>query len=327
MLMSIVVLSYNRPDQVKRILENFLGVKRNDFEIVIKDDVSPRQSEITQIVNQFTSLLEVDVRLHVNKKNMGYDLNLIDAFSIVESEYVFLLSDDDYLKGESISEILDILVNTKENVYFTPYTDGGVINRAEIKPYELKRFSDVIYNSILFSGLVIKRKDVVSLNLNLEFLSNCIYSQVYIASLLIWRDQRFGVLPMGILFLGGDGENFFGKNPSAANTNLLSDRKKITADLNYQVFLLRVVDEIAKKTSPEIKKQFIGEYKKRLVSYGLRARAHGISAYMDFVRLCFSGQIRPQYVPFIFILMIILMPPFLSKNIYHFGLRSFRKSG
>lgn len=327
MLMSIIVLSYNRPEQVKRILENFVGVKNNDFEIVIKDDVSPRQSEITEIVNQFTGLLEVNVRLHVNKKNMGYDLNLIDAFSIVESEYVFLLSDDDYLRGESISEVLDVLATRKENVYFTPYIDCEVINRAEIKPYEPKRFSDVIYNSILFSGLVIKRKAVGALSLNLKFLSNCIYSQVYITSLLIWRDQSFGILPAGVLFLGGDGENFFGKNPSAENANILSNRKLITSDLNYQIFLLRVVDEIAKNTSLEIKKQFIGEYKKRLVGYGLRARAHGISAYIDFIRLCFSGRIRPQYVPFLFILVIVLMPSVVSKKIYHLGLRSLRKSG
>ena len=53
MLLSIVVLSYNRPDQIRRILDNLIGVMSDDFNIIIKDDVSPLASEINSIVAEY----------------------------------------------------------------------------------------------------------------------------------------------------------------------------------------------------------------------------------------------------------------------------------
>lgn len=42
MLLSIVVLSYNRPAQIDRILKHFIGFEDDRVQLIIKDDVSPR---------------------------------------------------------------------------------------------------------------------------------------------------------------------------------------------------------------------------------------------------------------------------------------------
>ena len=327
MLLSIVVLSYNRPKQVERILKNFLGVQDSNFNIFIKDDLSPNLLEIKNVVQRYVSRLGVEVILYVNKENMGYDKNLIDSFEVVNSDYLFLLSDDDYIRGAQVTRLLSVLSKREFNLYYTPYTDGPLIKRQISDSYDIKRFSDVIYNSILFSGLIFSRSAVCSINIDYNFLSDCIYSQVYLASLLVYQQSAYGVMPSGILFLGGDGENYFGKNKSATNPDLLSDRKIITANLAYQKFLIRVVEEVSKNTSYHIKFLFMREYNKRLIGYGLKSRSYGLKIYLKFLSACFSSNGQVQRYPLMILFIIIFVPTFLSRMIYGFGVKYNRKSG
>jgi hypothetical protein len=51
MLLSIVVLSYNRPIQLRRILDHFIGFADNRVKLIIKDDQSPNFDEIEKIFN------------------------------------------------------------------------------------------------------------------------------------------------------------------------------------------------------------------------------------------------------------------------------------
>jgi GT2 family glycosyltransferase len=173
MLLSIVVLSYNRPIQIERILKNFIGFKDDRVQLIIKDDVSPRFTEIEKIVNDYNlNKLDTCVKLIKNHKNLGYDLNLLDSFWAVESDYIFLLSDDDFIKTELLSELLNILSFKNHTFYFTPYYRNGFLNRYNISNYNIENFVDIIYNSILFSGLIFERNSVIKMKLNKDFLAN-----------------------------------------------------------------------------------------------------------------------------------------------------------
>ncbi|MGL6419288.1 glycosyltransferase [Aeromonas allosaccharophila] len=295
--MSIVVLSYNRPQQIKRILENFTGTNNTDINIIIKDDVSPKANEIKEIVYEYRKKLAIDLVYHSNTENLGYDKNLLDAFNITNSEYIFLLSDDDYVSGSEINKLIAVIYEKKQKLYFTPYTDHSinVVNRTFDYSYKehvsLSEFPEIIYNSILFSGLIFHRETVLQLRLDRDFLSNCIYTQVYLAVSIIYKTRSYGAIPSGILHLGGDGENYFGKNSSARNSDVLSDRNKISSNLNYQKFLLAVVMKLSLSTDPMINELFLKEYRKRLISYGLRARSYGLSIYLDFIRAYLNSKL------------------------------------
>jgi len=333
MLLSIVILSYNRPLQLERILCKFENIENGRFNIIIKDDVSPLINEIEQVYKKYRDKLAVEVRLYNNELNLGYDKNLISSFDITESEYVFLLSDDDYIEGREMERLISVLSKREEKFYFTPYTDklSGVINRVFSESIDhnetLIDFSSVIYNSILFSGLIYHRKTVLGLNLDRAFLSNCIYTQVYLAAIIIYNTKSFGVVPSGVLFLGGDGDSFFGKNESAKNSELLTDRNKLTSNLNYQPFLLSVVDKIASMTNPDIRRLFLKEYKKRLISYGLRARSHGLKSYLVFLKAYMKSNIPFFIIPFSFYMTFFLIAAKWAKKINDFGIKKSRHSG
>lgn len=327
MLLSIVVLSYNRPEQIKRILENLLEAPNSEFNLIIKDDQSPKREEIHQIVEHYQSSLKFEVIFHSNRENLGYDRNLLDSFSITNSDYIFFLSDDDYILGEKIPDLLALLRKKEFSVYFSPYTSKGKINRQIKSKYYIGDFSNIIYNSVLFSGLIFDREKVNHLQKDIDFLSNCIYSQVYLSSLLVFNEKSYGVAPIKLLVLGDDGENYFGKNPSATNSDILMDRESILSNLNYQVFLLTVVKVIASDTNALIYKIFVREYKKRLIAYAFKARASGKIVYRSFLSHYEKSDL-PNAVWLSFLLKCFyLIPDIISKYIYNIGITLFRKSG
>jgi hypothetical protein len=327
MILSVVVLSYNRPDQLKRILDNLVGMHSSDLEIVIKDDRSPRYEEIYDIVKKYENVLEVYLRLHVNESNLGYDLNLLDSFNIVDSDYVFLLSDDDYLDGSQIFNLLSVVARKQYSVYFTPYYANGIWNRSSEYKLESDNFSRIIYDSILFSGLIFNVDSVRKLEKDFDFLSGCIYSQVYLATMLIFLDGCFGHCPEGVLYLGGDGENFFGKNQSSKNSSLLSDRDRVTANLDYQIFLINVVNLIANKTSPIVFQSFYREYKKRLVGYAMSVRGSGVGAYKEFLNHYKTYGPHTGRISKFMLNVVLFVPSPLASKINQFGVKFLRKSG
>lgn len=329
-LLSIVILSYNRPKQLERILSKFIGYKSEQVNIIIKDDVSPKYLEVQRVFEQYSNMLDVELVLHVNDKNLGYDLNLLDAFLINNSTYTMLLSDDDYLDTCHLDKLLSTLENNKYDVCFTPYTDGGKVCRTITErffPGAEISYPELIYNSILFSGLVFRTSAVLNMEKDYDFLSGCIYSQVYIAVTLISSGNGYGVLPDEILYLGGDGENYFGKNQSAVNAQVLADRQKISANLEYQAFLLNVVKRLSDEINPIIYSSFSKEYVKRLIAYGLRARSYGVADYIAFIKTVANKSV--PFKPFLMVILslLLLLPRGLSGFLYCHGVGFIKKHG
>lgn len=333
MLFSIVVLSYNRPKQIERILEKFIGVENSCFNLIIKDDISPKADEIKNIFEVYKQKLNFEVILHTNANNLGYDRNLLDSFYITDSEYIFLLSDDDFVDGHEVEKLISVLSKRQYKFYFTPYTDHSInfINRdfqyTSKTNMELSDFPDFIYNSILFSGLIYHRDTVLTLELDRDFLSNCIYTQVYLAACIAFETKSYGTIPSGVLHLGGDGDNFFGKNAAAKNSDILSDRSKLSSNLNYQPFLLNVVDKLSQSTDPRINHLFLKEYKKRLISYGLRSRSHGLKCHMGFIISYMSSKVPFFILPFISFLLTIILPSKIAGKVNSLAKKFSRHSG
>jgi glycosyltransferase involved in cell wall biosynthesis len=298
-----------------------------DFNLIIKDDCSPRQKEIQAIVERYKDKVNFDLSFHRNPSNLGYDKNLLDAFNITDSDYVFLLSDDDYIDGAYMGELSKSLSKRINKIYFTPYNHDGVLNRFNIKPYRLSEFHEVIYNSILFSGLIFDRLTVLSMIKDEEFLSNCIYTQVYLSSIIIYNEKKFGELTSKLLYLGGDGENFFGKNQSAINKDILQDRSRITSNLNYQVLLFKVVDKISDVTHPSVFKIFKKQYNLRLIGYLLKARISGLDNFKLVVNHIKKLNIHTDWRVRLSSKIILLFPEKICNAAHKLAVRLLRKSG
>ncbi|PHX05762.1 Glycosyl transferase family 2 [Vibrio splendidus] len=329
MLVSVVILSYNRPQQVRRILENFIGINSPEFCIIIKDDVSPLINDIKDICSEFQDVLSIPLSLHENERNMGYDSNLMDSFYITKSQYVYLLSDDDFIVGDKFLDVISELKISNKPFYISSYVESGEMNRVVDSKCDLLELptAQLIYNSILFSGLIFDREKVCSLNLDKRFLSSCIYTQVYLTVALNHEFSDYKYINSGALVLGGDGENYFGKNEAAKNKSALQDRASILSNLRYQVFLRKVILNLSSIYSEDILESFNKEYNKRLISYALRCKSNSREAYREFSLLLKELGIPYSLFTGFFLSLVNFLPQGLCEYFYKLGIRVLKKSG
>jgi len=327
----IFILSYNRPEQLKRIFESFRGFIFDNVRVVIKDDCSPSFIEIEQVFIYYRDVLNIEVLLYKNESNLGYDLNLLDCFNVAKSEYLYLLSDDDYLNVGELSGLLEYINLTKKDFYISTYSNHG----KKYRQFESISLSsvykpDFVYNSILFSGLIFKVSRFNISTPEIDFLKNCIYSQVYVVAKFFKESKEFGCFDGDVLILGGDGENYFGKNnsSSALESKELSDRQSILSNFNYQRKLLKVVKYIDENLFEGIYSDFKHSYSIRLIAYFIKARVNSKDDYMSLYRLYINQ--KDVTVPKIFMAIIYsvrFIPSFLLKFTYKLGTLLLRKSG
>ena len=76
-ILSICIPSYNRPNELLRLLKSIPKSTYKDIEVVICEDYSPKRKEISRVVGDFDFLKpDLKIRYFENETNLGYDLNL-----------------------------------------------------------------------------------------------------------------------------------------------------------------------------------------------------------------------------------------------------------
>lgn len=319
MLLSIVILSYNRPVQLLRIFQSLEHFQSHNIQVVVKDDLSPSLHLIEALCVEWESRLNFPLHLHVNSCNLGYDQNLLSSFDLVDSEFIFLLSDDDYINPSGLASAIAFIGSSNCNLIISPYLASDGVRRTARKQHALSprtfRYS-IVYDSILFSGLIFRRSFVSSLTLDREFLASCIYTQVYLACCASASAFGFDFSPEPAVVVGGDGDNFFGRNQSAFDVPNLSNRTSPAADLRYHSYLLSVVCRFSRDYSIDYYSSFLVEYRKRLFGHVLRARARGLSDYRSFLKYFLLMSPSPPLLMRSFAFAVLFFPSFLARFLY-----------
>lgn len=107
--LTICILSYNRPNELKRLLESINNAKCLNIEILISEDFSPKRKEIRQIVEEFKKISKFDLNYHENPTNYGYDKNLRLTASIAKGKWIMFMGDDDIVISSNLNKYIDFL--------------------------------------------------------------------------------------------------------------------------------------------------------------------------------------------------------------------------
>jgi len=106
-LVSICIPTYNGNAYLKALIEELLALPRQDFEIVVSDDVSsdPTWPFIIELAG-------CDRRLRVarNERNLGMDRNFAKAASLARGEYLWFSGQDDLIQADGLERVLDFLI-------------------------------------------------------------------------------------------------------------------------------------------------------------------------------------------------------------------------
>ena len=107
-LLTIYIPSYNRANSLLKQLDAINNFRdKTKFKVVANDNCS---SDVEGYKNIQEYCLKNSFFYHRNEMNIGADANIFNGFlNSFDSEYIWILSDDDLLKDDALDKILDML--------------------------------------------------------------------------------------------------------------------------------------------------------------------------------------------------------------------------
>lgn len=129
--LSILIISWNSWPDIKKCLESIHLANFTDFEIVVIDNDST-DGTVEKLQRYFP-----EVRVHLNRSNVGHARAVNQGFGLVRGEYVLLLDADTELAPETISKMMFFMRRRNDVSVAAPRTfntDGSVQESARNFP-------------------------------------------------------------------------------------------------------------------------------------------------------------------------------------------------
>ena len=323
MLLDIAILSYNRTHELARALQSFETIVNECVRVVVYEDCSPNQAKIEKICSEFQDILSIPLVYCPGSTNVGYDRNLLRAFD-TDSDFTLLLSDDDFVDPVFFESFIERLKNFTGDVLISSFSKRGEIYRSA-GHYFGGYSQHVLYDSVLFSGLVF-RNSVISLDQDeLSLLGTSIYTQVYLVS-KFWRADS-GYFTSPFIVAGEDGENYFGKSESSQEQTILSDRSHHDSNLAYQERFQKISLLGINRYHPSLEKAFLHSYSLRLISHFFRVKLNNPSNFWDSFSKLSSRDLNFYKYVYPLVFLIGILPSFSARYIYQTAISKLRISG
>jgi len=166
-IVSVCIPAYNRPDELKRLLES-IDADKEHIEIVVCEDKSPKRDEIIAAVESFAKGSEYDVKLFLNETNFGYDKNIRELVKCATGGFIIYMGDDDVFVPHALDKLIGFLSTHRQLGYVLKshyfYHEDGKIE--PFKYYSSTTMFDAGFNtyielfrkSVFISGFTINRE-------------------------------------------------------------------------------------------------------------------------------------------------------------------------
>lgn len=189
-LLSICIPTYNRSERVVNIINQIIPFQGEEIEIVISDDAS---SDGTR--EAVKKIKDPRIKYFRNKKNLGFDLNILKMIKRATGEFVFILMDDDDIEMEAIPWILKTIKSNRNLTQLCGTIGIKIPGYGQI----FHEFGDRILssgyeslNELLFyyyhgSGIVLRRK-ALDLKRALRYVGFLFMQQVLIGQAMMVGD-------------------------------------------------------------------------------------------------------------------------------------------
>lgn len=192
---SICILSYNRIETILRLLKSVDSKFKNDIEIVICEDKSPKREEVREVVKRFVNQSDYLVIYKENKENLGYDANLRELVNQANGEWIIYMGDDDEFVPGALDKLIQFLKEHSElgyvlRSYNVVHYDGGI---EQFRYFEGNKFFDSGFNayislfrkSVFISGFTIKRD--LALSYLIDNFDGTLLFQLYLAAEAVFK--------------------------------------------------------------------------------------------------------------------------------------------
>src|ERR1041385_553648 len=114
--LSICIPTYNRVGYLKKCLKSVLAQVTDEVEVVVEDNCSTDGTE-----EWMKTMSDPHVRYIRNQENVGLVNNVIQIIANAKGQYVYMLTDDDYLLINGIEDTIRFAKQTKCLAFKTAY--------------------------------------------------------------------------------------------------------------------------------------------------------------------------------------------------------------
>lgn len=179
---SLVLPVYNVADYLERCLESILVQSHTDYEVILVNDGSTDKS--AQICDDYANRYEQIKVFHQVNQGVAFARNF--GFSQATGDYIWFIDPDDYLLGQPLAEVTEVLEQKPVDVLMFNYRDKN-----ESKGKETLKQSPVV-------GTLMRQE--FHQEFPQLFMTNMLYTvwnKLYKRTFLETKDLRFQALPFG----------------------------------------------------------------------------------------------------------------------------------
>jgi glycosyltransferase involved in cell wall biosynthesis len=109
-LLTVAIPAYNRPEDLRALLDTILAQDPGDFDLLVVEDCSPRQAEVRAAVERAAHQRpDLRIRFLANQRNLGFDGNLRRILELSEGEFTFFMGDDDLLRPGALAKVAAVI--------------------------------------------------------------------------------------------------------------------------------------------------------------------------------------------------------------------------
>lgn len=315
-LLSICIPTYNRANYLHNCLDSLrIQLRGNDIlldsvEIVISDNCSTDNT--SQIAEGFRKYFK-NFTYTVNKKDVGFDLNVVNVVKNSTGKYCWYLGDDDVIINGSLLYVYNRLKDFKYDVVTVevePIVTGDeykkLRNYSDNSTVEIDNFNDFYFKGYCqggFSVLIFNRERWLScLDIN-NFLKHWLYYET-VLKMLVHARKKMLYINQPIISTGQDCR--WAENGTELYTyvNALILMEKM---INFGFDKEKIIDDL-------------NMYSKRIIIMLLRAKGHGLKCDRENLRFMLSNLKRTSFWRLSLATVIYFIP-----NIIIVSIRDFKK--
>lgn len=272
---SVCIPSYNRPVELKRLLQSIDTKYLSEIQIVICEDKAPKRLEVRKVVETFASQTKYEIKYIENPENLGHGKNLRECIKQADGEYVIFMGDDDMFIPEAFDNYFTFLVDHRECGYILRSSRQRLNdhNYEYFKYYKsdqlfspgIESYTQLFLKSVFMSGFTIK-KDLVK-DFSIDCLDDTLLFQLYLLGEVCLRyPSSYCNTPFveGV----GDGTSFFGTNKK--EKEFYTPGVLVTNNMNFINGFFKITNYIDTKhqlNSTKIIKTELSKYSFPLMSF------------------------------------------------------------
>lgn len=247
LILSICIPTYSRSSYLKTCIDSLIAYKGEDIEVIVQDNHSEDDTETLM-----NSYVEIDSRISYEKNsmNLGMMENLFKAMERARGEYIFILSDDDFILSGGIEKIIRLIKNknptafncakilyfekSKRAIYYS-----AVSSRSD---FDCSDIAKIIMFSHIFSGTSILRRLIDTKYLR-EF-ADTYYAHIVAFAL---ASNNVAYIDEPIVFHVWENETYWGESEESIHKKNIESYTKIIKGLDKldDALLERLVVELS----------------------------------------------------------------------------------